>query len=139
MESARRFRYKYLQFKDAIANFKQAMAINLKEQQDLTVIDSIRNGQIQKFEFCLELTWKLIKLYLQAYHALDVYSPKQVLKTFFTTKTISKDLYENLYAALEARNRMSHLYNEELFEEIYKELPQYLEAFLDLDEFFKTI
>ena len=47
-------KHKIQEFQNALNNFKQSLSINLDEYS-VTVQDSIKSGQIQKFEFCVEL------------------------------------------------------------------------------------
>ena len=56
-------------------------------------LDSIRDGVIQRFEFCVELAWKTLREYLLDQGYTEINSPKSVMKQAFPTAvsiTISK-------------------------------------------------
>ncbi|MCP4294824.1 MAG: hypothetical protein GY786_04395 [Proteobacteria bacterium] len=61
MES--RLKLKVEQFDDAFVNFKDSISIELKNYSGIG-LDSIKSGQVQKFEICAELLWKAFKAYL---------------------------------------------------------------------------
>ena len=80
-------------------------------------LESIRDGVIQRFEFCVELAWKTIREYLLDMGYTDINSPKAVLKTAF-----ADGLFEDEHAWLDMvndRNLTSHVYDEEQAVRIY--------------------
>jgi nucleotidyltransferase substrate binding protein (TIGR01987 family) len=112
-------------YQQAISGLEKALQINPDEYNE-TVADLIKNGRIQKFEYCEELTWKVIKKFLFYFHGIDAKSPKQTIKEFFLLGLIEKADYETLLDALYDRNRLSHIYKEEAFNEIIEKLDAYL-------------
>ena len=92
MEQRNRFQLKLETFSKAIAGLEGSLKINLAEYSK-EVSEVIKNGRIQKFEYCSELTWKLIKNYLYSFHSIDVNSPKQSIKEFYLLKIISSEDY----------------------------------------------
>ena len=46
-------------------------------------LDSIRDGVIQRFEFCTELAWKTLREYLLDQGYTEINSPKSVMKQAF--------------------------------------------------------
>ena len=46
-------------------------------------LDSIRDGVIQRFEFCTELAWKTMREYLLDQGYTELNSPKAVIKQAF--------------------------------------------------------
>lgn len=124
MEQRERFQLKLGTFSKAIESFEAALNINLSDFND-EVSDAIKNGRIQKFEFCTELMWKIIKEYLSSIHGIEVNSPKQSIKEFFLLDVILTDEYEALLNMLDDRNKLSHIYKEEFFEEISNKLQEY--------------
>lgn len=112
-------------YQQAISGLEKALQIN-PDEYDETVADLIKNGRIQKFEYCEELTWKIIKKFLFYFHGIDAKSPKQSIKEFFLLDIIEQDDYEELMDALYDRNRLSHIYKEEAFNEVIEKLDKYL-------------
>ena len=114
-----RLSYKIVQLEDALDNFEQSLAIDTEALDDI-LVDSVKSGRIQKFEFCLELLWKTIKVYLLEVNGIDVNSPKSVIKEFYNLSFLNLDDYEDLLGAVDDMNRLSHIYGRDQFEEIYQ-------------------
>ncbi|MCK5155348.1 MAG: nucleotidyltransferase substrate binding protein [Spirochaetales bacterium] len=67
------------ELQNAIKNFTDSLSINCN-QYDSIAQDAIKSGQVQKFEFCVELYWKTLKRYIQDTHGFDLKSPKATIK-----------------------------------------------------------
>jgi len=87
----------------------------------------IRDASIQRFEFTYELLWKTIKVFLEEMHGVRTVSPRQVFKEAFALELIDNE--EMFLEMIEARNLLSHTYNENQASEIYRKLPSFLESF----------
>ncbi len=132
-------------FETGLSNLNQAVgtyrkAIDLKVQlffDDITK-DLIKNGKIQKFEYRIELAWKVSKIYLQLKTGEIEISPKQVYKTMFISKLIDETAYTALFQTIEDRNKLSHIYKEEMYDLVYNNLTSHLNAFSLLMEVFST-
>lgn len=117
------------QFHNIIIGFEKSLGIILEKFNELEQ-DVIKNGQIQKFEYCVENMWKTLKVYLSDIYGLDIASPKSVVKEFFEKGHLSYDEYESLIDAINDRNLLSHVYNEEKFEKIYMKLKSHMDVLL---------
>jgi nucleotidyltransferase substrate binding protein (TIGR01987 family) len=137
MEQRDRFRIRLESLIKAVAGFESSLNINLVEYNK-EVADVIKNGRIQKFEYSSELTWKTIKDYLYFAHSIDAKSPKQSVKEFYLLDVISFEEYETLLNMLNDRNRLSHIYKEEYFEEIHSKLTGYLAVMKKVEQILKT-
>lgn len=81
----------------------------------------VREGTIQRFEYCFELGWKTLKDYLEFRKVtLPKRGPGDVLKIAFETGYISHG--EDWLQALDARNEMSHVYRQDAFERVLIEI-----------------
>ncbi len=89
---------------------------------ELTNIDST----IQRFEFTIELFWKLLKKVLLTKGVTAQY-PKDVLKEAFAGSLIEDEAI--WLDMLKDRNQTSHTYDQPLAIEIYSRMPKYLEIF----------
>lgn len=127
MEPAELYRHKVDTLKIAIQGFRHLLLRNL-DGFDPEMVDAIKNGQVQKFEYCTELLWKTIKHNLSFLHGIDEVSPKSVMKAFFRTNNLSQDLYESLILMIDHRNTFSHVYNEQEFNELYSYLKKHGET-----------
>jgi nucleotidyltransferase substrate binding protein (TIGR01987 family) len=88
------------------------------------------DGVIQRFEFCFELLWKTLKIFL-ADRGLEARSPKDSLKASFAQGWITDE--EAFLDMLADRNKTSHIYSREESQKIFdrikrQHLPQ-IEAF----------
>lgn len=113
-----RLNYKLVQLQDALDNFEKSLSIDMKSL-DETLVDSIKSGRVQKFEFCVELVWKTLKVYLWEINGIDSNSPKSVIKDFYGLDLLSVEDYEKLMEAIDDRNRINHIYSKDQFEDIY--------------------
>jgi nucleotidyltransferase substrate binding protein (TIGR01987 family) len=87
----------------------------------------IRDASIQRFEFTYELLWKTIKNFLEDIHGVRTVSPRQVFKEAFALELIDKE--DVFLEMIEARNLLSHTYNENQAIQVYGKLPSFLESF----------
>ena len=97
----------------------------LANQLDKRLIDGLENSKEQKFEYTLELCWKAIKLALKEQEGIDEASPKRVVKAWYLAGHLSEDDYLALIAAIDDRNKLSHIYDPEEFMVIVGRLPGY--------------
>jgi nucleotidyltransferase substrate binding protein (TIGR01987 family) len=81
------------------------------------------DATIQRFEYTIELFWKLLKRVLQSLGREVVY-PKDILREAYAGKLIGdEDIWLQM---LQDRNLTSHTYNEELADSIYQNIKGYL-------------
>ena len=114
-------------YQKAVSSFEKLLEQNLNELNlSDTLIDGLKNGQIQKFEYCTELTWKLIRRFLIEVDGIEAKSPKESIKEYFLKGYIEEAQYEKMFQMINDRNDLSHLYSESEFELILKCLPEYL-------------
>ena len=87
------------------------------EDYDKLGLDVIRDGVIQRFEFCTELAWKTLREYLIEQGYSDINSPKNVLKTAFADGILNDE--QGWLDILDARNITSHVYDEATAQKIF--------------------
>lgn len=123
-----RWIYRFDNYKRAFVLLREA--IETMEERELTQLE--KEGIIQRFEYTWELAWKVIKDYLEHEGVtLDKITPASVIRAAFTAKIIKDG--EMWMQALDARNKMSHVYNLKKFEEVIEEIRKsYLALFDDL-------
>ena len=86
-----------------------------------------RDSTIQRFEFSVEVMWKLIKKFLEVKHGIVCRSPKGCIREFFSVGLISQEEAVQLLKMIDDRNRTSHTYHEEVAEEIFSNLSHHIE------------
>lgn len=92
--------------------------VNKPMQEDRSNIDAC----IQRFEFAIELWWKLLKRVLFTLGEEVVY-PKDVLRAAYRGKLIDDEVI--WLSMLEDRNQTSHTYDEALADQIYLRIKGY--------------
>ncbi len=105
-------------FKKALKTLDEAMVkppANLLE----------RDGIIQRFEYCLEVSWGSAKKVLE-YQGSKVDTPRNIIRELAKINWINNP--EDWIEFLDARNKTSHLYHEEVANELFKLVPLFLKC-----------
>ena len=92
----------------------------------------VRDSAIKRFEFTLDLSWKLVKTCLEETHGVIVASPKEAVRQAYKQGLIDYD--EKWLEMIDDRNEIVHMYKEELAEKLYTKLKDYLHLFNKLLE-----
>ena len=104
-----RYVQRFENYKKSFLLLKEALAL-----QNPSLLE--KAGIIQFFETSFELSWKLMKDYLE-YLGYDIKSPRDSIKTGFQVKIILDG--ELWLDALMDRNLTVHTYDEEIANEVY--------------------
>lgn len=120
-----KFIRKLKDLESALSNFRDALTLEPALFPDL-VADNIKSGQIQKFEFTVELLWKSVQVFLIEVDGIDVVTPKSVAKEFVEAGYCDYETYELFIRAINDRNQLSHIYRQEMAESIRQRLPEYV-------------
>lgn len=115
---------KTAQLQNAIARLKEAIA-EYEQTHSLTV----RDGTIQRFEFCTELAWKAAQDYLEEQGYLDVHSPKAVMRKAYLEGLVTDE--QGWLSLLDARNKTSHLYDDAVADQVYQQIQSVYLPLLD--------
>ena len=107
-----------LELRKAVLKLKEAVAQPKNE--------FIRDSVIQRFEFCVELSWKTSKKIMGTGSS----APKEVVREMAQNRYISE--VELWLQAIDMRNLSSHTYKEELAEKVYAFAVQFLPKLEDL-------
>lgn len=103
----------------SILEFEKALT-SLEEVLSMPKTDVTRDAAIQRFEFCVELSWKTSKKAM----GTGTSAPKQVIREMAQANLISDvELWLN---AIDKRNITSHTYNESLAEEVFSFINSFL-------------
>ena len=105
------------ELQNAIKNFTDSLSLNCN-QYDIIAQDTIKSGQVQKFEFCVELYWKTLKRFIQDTHGFVLKSPKAVIKKGLDLGFYDYKTYETAIGIINWRNELSHIYKQESFGKI---------------------
>lgn len=96
----------------SIQEFEKALT-SLEEVLGMPKTDITRDAAIQRFEFCVELSWKTAKKIM----GTNTSAPKQVIREMAQAKLIAD--VQLWFDAIDKRNITSHTYNESLAEEVF--------------------
>ncbi len=124
-----------IDFEKALNGFKIILVID-KENLSPVLREAVENGQIQKFEICIEQAWKTAKWFLGEKKGIVVNSPIPAIKNLYTEKIITEEVYSQLHHILKIRNYFSHIYKEEFFMSLIPEFPSYVPV---LEQVLKTM
>jgi nucleotidyltransferase substrate binding protein (TIGR01987 family) len=113
---------KDIRWKQRFQNFERAF-LKLREAMEKESLNELeRNGLVQRFEFTLDLSWKVMKDFLEDRGFVFKPSPKDTIRLAAETGFI--DYAQILIDGLEIRNELSHDYSGEKFTKMEGELRQ---------------
>ncbi len=129
-----RLAYRFKNYQKALSRFDEA----LTQSQAKELSDLEKEGFIQRFEYTLELAWKVMGDWLKSQNVKFRYNtPKQVIRESFQANLI--DDGEKWMECLDNRNKTSHTYDSKKAEEIFNEFYVYRKLFHDLHERISSI
>lgn len=110
-----------IRWKQRFENFERAFRL-LQEPLETNpdgLSDLEKEGVVQRFEYTFELAWKTLKDYLVHNGvAFDQITPRSVIKQAFAAKII--DDGQTWIDMLEQRNLMSHTYDNEKLDTVFR-------------------
>lgn len=119
---------KYSKFVSAVERLSESIAAYNDYPND-----TMRDGVIQRFEFCTELAWKTVREYLIEEGFVNINSPKAVMREAYAAGIVSED--ETWSDLLRDRNLTSHTYNEDTARTIFSRIcTDYLRVFQQLQK-----
>jgi len=107
-----RWKQRFINFEKSFRLLERTIAIENPSEAE-------KGGIIQFYEVCFELSWKVMKDYLES-EGYIVKSPKQTIKQAFQIDLITEG--ELWIMALEDRNLTAHTYDEETTELIINKI-----------------
>jgi nucleotidyltransferase substrate binding protein (TIGR01987 family) len=110
---------KEIRWKQRFVNFEKSFRLLERTIAIKDPSEAEKGGIIQFYEVCFELSWKVMKDYLES-EGYIVKSPKQTLKQAFQIDLITEG--ELWIMALEDRNLTAHTYDEETTEIIINKI-----------------
>ncbi|MGL4670632.1 nucleotidyltransferase substrate binding protein [Cetobacterium sp.] len=109
---AKRWSEKIKDLENAISRLDEA----IKDSQKFE-LSTLKDGAIQRFEFTLELSWKILKTHL-ANEGIDcINTPKSVIRQAYKAEIIKNG--EVWLEMVDDRNLTSHIYSQSMADEIY--------------------
>jgi nucleotidyltransferase substrate binding protein (TIGR01987 family) len=126
-----RWQQRFENYSKSLRNLERALAL---ESPDIVQ----RAGLIQFFETVFELSWKVMKDYLEDGGYQDIRSPREAIKKFFEIGMIEEG--SAWLKGLEDRNLTAHTYNEATAEKVVHLIRgTYYPLFRHLEERLKSV
>jgi len=111
-----RFVQRFNNFLKAFKEFEEGVVLSKNKQ--LSRLE--KQGLIQAFEYTHELAWNVLKDFLQASGAPEIYGSKNATREAFKVDLINDG--EIWMEMIEDRNATVHTYNQETSEKIYQKI-----------------
>jgi len=119
-----------------LSNYKKGLAVlerSVVIAQERKLNEMEEQGLVKGFEFTFELSWKLLKDYLESKGFKDFHGSKDTFKIAFQEGLISNG--EIWMEMIDSRNRSSHTYEESIAKQIISLLvSKYFLKFKELSE-----
>ncbi len=88
-----------------------------------------RDALILRFKYCVDLFWKFLKIYLEDYELLllGMVCPGGIAREAVKIELLSEDEGVQCMAMIVNRNKTSHIYHEEVAQDIAEQVPEFYE------------
>ncbi len=103
-------------FERALISLEAVMVKDLKDE-------FFRDSAVQRFEYTIELFWKLLKIVLEADYDISARTPREVIKKACSAGLIDEEAAITILKMLRIRNETSHEYAIEVACILIPELP----------------
>ena len=110
-----KFQEKYGKFVQAVNRLEEAL-----QDYDIVKLNSVRDGVIQRFEFCTDLAWKITREYLLDQGYVNINSPKAVMKQAFADGLLDDEI--GWLELINTRNLTPYIYDEATTKEIFENI-----------------
>lgn len=128
-----RWKQRFQHFLGALKQLRNAN--ELRKERAFTELEL--QGAIRAFEVTQELSWKVMKDFLESQGKTDLFGSKTVVREAFNVGLIANG--EQWLKTIESRNKTSHIYDEKeillILEIVFNE---YLPIFIEFDSKMKT-
>jgi nucleotidyltransferase substrate binding protein (TIGR01987 family) len=92
-----------------------------------------RDSVTQRFEYSTDILWKYLKLYLESLGlSPDIKAPKEAVREACEAKVITEQEAERIFDMIKSRNLTSHLYLEEIAEQLIGAIPQHYKLMMEV-------
>ncbi|MBR1713337.1 MAG: nucleotidyltransferase substrate binding protein [Treponema sp.] len=129
-----RWKQRFQNYKKALAVLRRGLA--LEKERELSELE--RSGLVQAFEFTQELSWKVLKDYLEYQGVSGIFGSRDAYRVAFNMGLISDG--EKWMEMLKARNLSSHTYEEETSLKLVHDIAEtFASCFISLEETFDAL
>lgn len=117
---------KIIKFEKALRTLQEILLTTQQTPHDSIYFRFLRDSLIKRFEYCIDMFWKVLREYILDKHGIDApASPKAVIKQALDLNIINNEEYAKLITAVNDRNLSSHAYHEDTAERIALHIQSY--------------
>lgn len=108
--------------KTGIELFQKHLSSN---DEDISL--SMQDSMIQRFEYCTDLFWKTIKIYMEDFEKIIIKynTPKEIIRQATLARIISEEEGSKCIEMIKNRNETSHIYHREIADIIAGKIPEF--------------
>ncbi len=112
-----------LQDREIVPDLNDKKILAKKKRLQLLIEDSC----IQRFEYCTDMFWKYLKIYLEVVHEIvpEIASPKNSIRLSASIGILTEEQVQLAIEMIECRNMTSHMYSHDIVQEILDQMPAY--------------
>lgn len=114
------------EFEKALNSLEEAISLYNQSISNIPQMKANRDACIQRFEFCIELSWKLAKKIMGSVST----APNTVIREMAQNKLIEDP--QIWFEFIEARNKSSHSYDEPIAIEVFNKIKEFIPHAQDL-------
>ena len=109
----------------SLAKKYKSISESSPSEENKEIYMGLQDSMIQRFKYCTDLFWKVLKLHLEEIEKITVQrvSPKGILRNAVQAKIINEDEGEQCISMVTKRNQTSHIYHQSLAEKIAEQIP----------------
>lgn len=98
------------------------------------ILIALRDSLIQRFGYTVDMLWKYIKLYLEEVVKIkpEIRGPKHIAREVGAAGIISEQDTQILLDMIDSRNMTSHIYKEEIAQQLSSLIPEYYELIVKI-------
>ncbi len=113
---------------EAITDYEEeCKTLDLSSEGGQRTARTYRDSMLKRFELAIDHLWKILKLYMEGVGiTLEELSPKSITRTAALHRIITEAESAQLIEMIKALNQTSHIYREEVADEIAKQSPNSL-------------
>jgi nucleotidyltransferase substrate binding protein (TIGR01987 family) len=104
-------------------------------KQNERIFLSARDSIIQRFEYCIDLFWKTLKVFLDNEKViLSMVASREIIRACVAARFLSENEGDQCMKMVGARNKTSHIYHETMAEAIARQVPDFYELMQEIAE-----
>lgn len=120
-------------FSQALESFNESIELHREYSlEEEKIFKATRDSVIQRFEYSTDLLWKILKIFLEDFEKITLtsVSPRNIIRDAVASRIISEKEGQICQNIISKRNETSHIYHEEVAEDIMEDIPEFYTTML---------